>query len=58
MYALFINTASMPSFSKLRPAFSDEIQSFLCEWRDVIAKSKTLQIRKVCAREIGYLLRH
>ena len=54
-YVRFIHTASMPSFSKLCPAFNDEIQSFLCDCRDVIGKSKVLQIRKICAREIKYL---
>ena len=47
----------MPSFSKLRPAFNDEIKSFLCDWREVIAKSTILQIGKICAREIEYLPR-
>ena len=54
-YVRFIHTASMYSFSKLCPAFNDEIQSFFCDWRDVIGKSKILQIRKICACEIKYL---
>ena len=54
-YVLFIHTASMPSFSKLRPVFNDGIQSFLCDWRDAIIKSKTLQIKKNCALKIEYL---
>ena len=48
----------MPSFSTLRPAFNDEIQSFLCYLRDLIAKSTILQVSKICARKIDYLLRH
>ena len=47
----------MPS-SKLRPAFNDEIKSFLCDWRGVIPKSTILQVRKICARDIEYFLRH
>ena len=53
-YVLFIHTASMPSFSKLRPAFNDGIQSILCDWRDAIAKSKTSQIRENGALKIEY----